>query len=95
MQVHTAVYLFGAVCPERDAAFGLVLPVVSTDVMQTFLDQTGHKLVGLVLPDNAVGVPRVRVSALLSVNQRFDAGRAARWSAWGQLWRRGGASRLG
>ncbi len=38
-QRHTAVYLFGAVCPERDAAFGLVLPIVSTDVMQTFLDQ--------------------------------------------------------
>jgi len=38
-QRHTAVYLFGAVCPERDTAFGLVLPLVSTDVMQTFLDQ--------------------------------------------------------
>jgi hypothetical protein len=38
-QRHTAVYLFGAVCPERDAAFGLVLPVVGADVMQTFLDQ--------------------------------------------------------
>ena len=39
MQVHTAVYLFGAVCSERDAAFGLVLPIVGADVMQTFLDQ--------------------------------------------------------
>jgi hypothetical protein len=38
-QRHTAAYLFGAVCPERDAAFGLVLPVVGADVMQTFLDQ--------------------------------------------------------
>ena len=38
-QRHTAVYLFGAVCPERDAAFGLVLPIVSTSAMQAFLDQ--------------------------------------------------------
>ena len=38
-QRHTAVYLFGAVCPERDAAFGLVLPIVSTSAMQIFLDQ--------------------------------------------------------
>ena len=34
-----AVYLFGTVCPERDAAFGLVLPIVGADVMQPFLDQ--------------------------------------------------------
>jgi hypothetical protein len=38
-QRHTAVYLFGAVCAERDAAFGLVLPIVSTSAMQTFRDQ--------------------------------------------------------
>jgi hypothetical protein len=38
-QRHTAVYLFGAVCAERDAAYGLVLPIVSTSAMQTFLDQ--------------------------------------------------------
>ena len=38
-QRHTAVYLFGAVCPERDAAFDLVLPIVSTSAMQAFLDQ--------------------------------------------------------
>jgi transposase len=43
-QRHTAVYLFGAVCPERDAAFGLVLPVVGADVMQTFLDQLSGEI---------------------------------------------------
>lgn len=43
-QRHTAVYLFGAVCPERDAAFGLVLPVVGADVMQTFLDQLSDQV---------------------------------------------------
>jgi len=40
---HEAVYLFGAACPERDAACGLVLPVVSTEAMQLFLDElSGH-----------------------------------------------------
>jgi hypothetical protein len=43
-QRHTAVYLFGAVCPEHDAAFGLVLPIVSTDVMQAFLDQLSDQV---------------------------------------------------
>jgi hypothetical protein len=43
-QRHTAVYLFGAVCPERDAAFGLVLPIVSTNAMQTFLDQLSSQV---------------------------------------------------
>ena len=43
-QRHTAVYLFGAVCPERDAAFALVQPVVSTGVMQTFLDQLSREV---------------------------------------------------
>jgi len=43
-QRHTADYLFGAVCPECRAAFGLALPVVSTDVMQTFLDQLGDEV---------------------------------------------------
>jgi hypothetical protein len=43
-QRHTAVYLFGAVCPEHDAAFGLVLPVVGADVMQTFLDQLSDQV---------------------------------------------------
>ncbi|MEZ5825086.1 MAG: transposase [Geminicoccaceae bacterium] len=36
---HEAVYLFGAACPERDTAIGLVLPVVSTAAMQAFLDE--------------------------------------------------------
>jgi hypothetical protein len=56
-QRHTAVYLFGAVCPERDAAFGLVLPIVSTNAMQTFLDQLSDQLTpkthALVLMDRA------------------------------------------
>lgn len=43
-QRHTAVYLFGAACPERDAAFGLVLPIVSTSAMQAFLDQLGEQV---------------------------------------------------
>lgn len=43
-QRHTAVYLFGAACPERDAAFGLVLPVVSTGAMQAFLDQLSEQI---------------------------------------------------
>ncbi len=56
-QRHTAVYLFGAVCPERDAAFGLVLPIVSTMAMQTFLDQLSDQVApkthALVLMDRA------------------------------------------
>ena len=44
VQDYWAVYLFGTVCPERDAAFGLVLPVVGADVMQTFLDQLGGEV---------------------------------------------------
>lgn len=38
-QRHTAAYPFGAVCPERDTAFGPALPVVGADPEQTFLDQ--------------------------------------------------------
>ena len=34
---HQAVYLFGAVCPERDAAVALVLPTVSAAARQTML----------------------------------------------------------
>jgi hypothetical protein len=52
-QRHTAVYLFGAVCPERDAAFGLVLPIVSTNAMQTFLDQLTPSAHALLLMDRA------------------------------------------
>jgi hypothetical protein len=31
---HEAAYLFGAVCPERDAGVALVLPTVSAAAMQ-------------------------------------------------------------
>jgi len=41
---HTAVYLFGAACPERDTAFGLVLPLVSTGAMQASLDQLSEQV---------------------------------------------------
>ena len=36
---HEAVYLFGAVCPERDHGVALVLPEVSTAAMQAMLDE--------------------------------------------------------
>jgi hypothetical protein len=36
---HQAVYLFGAVCPERDAGVALVLPTVSAGAMQVMLDE--------------------------------------------------------
>lgn len=36
---HEAVYLFGAVCPERDAGVALVLPTVSAAAMQAMLDE--------------------------------------------------------
>jgi hypothetical protein len=36
---HQAVYLFGAVCPERDAGIALVLPTVSAGAMQVMLDE--------------------------------------------------------
>ena len=36
---HQAVYLFGAVCPERDAGVALVLPGVSAAAMQAMLDK--------------------------------------------------------
>ena len=36
---HQAVYLFGAVCPERDAGVALVLPTVSAAAMQATLDE--------------------------------------------------------
>lgn len=38
-QRHAAVHLFGAVWPERDAAFGLILPIDSGSAMQALLDQ--------------------------------------------------------
>jgi hypothetical protein len=56
-QRHTAVYLFGAACPERDAAFGLVLPIVSSGAMQAFLDQFSEQIApnthALLLMDRA------------------------------------------
>jgi putative transposase len=36
---HEAVYLFGAVCPARDAGVALVLPTVSASAMQAMLDE--------------------------------------------------------
>ena len=39
---HQAVYLFGAVCPERDAGVALVLPAVSAAAMQAMLDELGQ-----------------------------------------------------
>ena len=36
---HEAVYLFGAVCPARDAGVALVLPSVSAAAMQAMLDE--------------------------------------------------------
>lgn len=36
---HEAVYLFGAVCPERDTGVALVLPTVGTTAMQAMLDE--------------------------------------------------------
>ena len=36
---HQAVYLFGAVCPERDAEVALVLPNVGAAAMQAMLDE--------------------------------------------------------
>ena len=35
---HQAVYLFGAVCPARDAGVALVLPTVSAAALQAMLD---------------------------------------------------------
>jgi hypothetical protein len=36
---HQAAYLFGAVCPARDAGVALVLPTVGTAAMQAMLDE--------------------------------------------------------
>jgi len=72
-QRHTAVYLFGAVCPERDAAFGLVLPIVSTNAMQTFLDQLSDQVApkthALVLMDRAaIGLGSVFMHLKAEIN---------------------------
>jgi hypothetical protein len=51
---HEAVYLFGAVCPERDKAVALLLPEVGTTAMQLMLDELGRA----VTPDaHAVVIP--------------------------------------
>ena len=39
---HEAVYLFGAVGPERDAGVALVLPAVSAAAMQAMLDEVSQ-----------------------------------------------------
>ena len=39
---HEAVYLFGAVCPARDAGVALVLPTVSAAAMQAMLAELGQ-----------------------------------------------------
>jgi len=38
-QQSTSTYLFGAVCPQRDKAIGLVLPVANTQTMQIHLSE--------------------------------------------------------
>ena len=40
---HQAVYLFGAVCPARDAGVALVLPSVSAAAMQAMLDDLARR----------------------------------------------------
>jgi putative transposase len=39
---HQAIYLFGAVCPARDAGVAPVLPSVSAAAMQPMLDELGQ-----------------------------------------------------
>jgi hypothetical protein len=41
---HEAVYLFGAVCPERDAGVALALLTVSAAAMQAMLDELGQAI---------------------------------------------------
>jgi transposase len=54
---HQAVYLFGAVCPERDAGVALVLPTVSAAAMQATLDELSQAVApdahAVVLMDRA------------------------------------------
>ena len=54
---HEAVYLFGAVCPERDHGVALVLPTVETAAMQLMLDELGQAVApgahALVIMDRA------------------------------------------
>jgi hypothetical protein len=41
---HQAAYLFGAVCPERDAGVALVLPTVGAAAMQAMLDELAQAI---------------------------------------------------
>jgi hypothetical protein len=54
---HQAVYLFGAVCPERDAGVALVLPTVRAAAMQATLDELAQAVTpgayAVVLRDRA------------------------------------------
>jgi hypothetical protein len=54
---HQAAYLFGAVCPERDAGVALVLPTVNAAAMQAMLDELSQAVApdtqAVVLMDRA------------------------------------------
>jgi hypothetical protein len=54
---HQAVYLFGAVCPERDVGVALVRPTVSAAAMQAMLDELSQAVAphaqAVVLMDRA------------------------------------------
>jgi DDE superfamily endonuclease len=54
---HQAAYLFGAVCPARDAGVALVLPTVGAAAMQAMLDELAQAIVpgahAVVLMDRA------------------------------------------
>jgi hypothetical protein len=54
---HQAVYLFGAVCPERDAGVALVLPAVGAAAMQAMVDELSQAVApdahAVVLMDRA------------------------------------------
>ena len=54
---HEAAYLFGAVCPARDAGVALVLPAVSAAALQAMLDELGQAVApdahAIVLMDRA------------------------------------------
>jgi hypothetical protein len=58
---HQAAYLFGAVCPERDAGVALVLPAVGSAAMQAMLDETLSRLrVASSHPGERIGIKQVR-----------------------------------
>ncbi len=54
---HQAVWLFGAVCPQRDAGVALVLPAVNAAAMQAMLDEVSQAVApgahAVVLMDRA------------------------------------------